>query len=79
MKGVLITGATGSVGSRIFSEYLGNSDYQVFVLVRGESTEHSRERLHTIAKFWDVPDAVFERQVVVLCGDICSKKSWALR
>ncbi len=70
MKGVLITGATGNVGSRLVKEYLQRSDHRVFALVRGESQEHAERRMREILDFWDCGPAQHGSRLRVLKGDV---------
>ncbi len=70
MKGVLITGANGSVGSRLVAEYLGQDGYHVFALVRGTSQEEAAQRMRQPLEFWGFPPEGLSERLTVLAGDV---------
>ena len=70
MKGVFITGATGNVGSRLVKEYLIETDYLLYLLVRGESQQAAEARMAGVLAFWEVTAGEFRDRVRVLRGDL---------
>lgn len=70
MAGVLITGATGNVGSRLVREYLTTTDDILYVLVRAATDAAAAARLERVLAFWDVVDECSRSRVRVLRGDI---------
>lgn len=51
-KTVLLTGATGLVGSYLLKILLEN-DYKVYVLARSKDNKNARDRVIDVLKFWD--------------------------
>ena len=70
MAGILITGATGNVGSRLLREYLTTTDDILYVLVRAEADAAAATRIEQVLAFWDVADERSRARVRVLRGDI---------
>jgi thioester reductase-like protein len=70
VKGVLVTGATGFVGSRVVTAYLDRTEHRVFALVRGRSDEEAGQRLRDVLRFWEVPEDRLRDRVVVCRGDV---------
>ena len=63
MKTVLITGATGAIGSAVAPLFLAEPDTRVHLLLRADSTEHLQQRLQQLLEFWgdDIPDTASSR------------------
>jgi long-chain acyl-CoA synthetase len=70
MKAVLLTGATGFLGSQVARQLLQDADCTLLALVRADGVEQARQRL---ARAWfDWPElarAIGDR-VQVVCGDV---------
>ena len=68
--GVLLTGATGFVGTELLARYLQLTDRRVFVLIRARDDTHARERLcETLRCALGAAEPWIER-VHALAGDI---------
>ncbi|MFZ5833178.1 MAG: SDR family oxidoreductase, partial [Planctomycetota bacterium] len=52
MSCVLITGATGVIGSELVPLYLTESDWSLRLLVRGETPTAVKDRLKDLADYW---------------------------
>lgn len=72
MTGVLLTGGTGNVGSRLVREYLTATDATLYLLVRADNDAAAAERVDRVLSFWDVAGAEYRSRVRVLRGDILS-------
>lgn len=70
MKGILITGVTGNLGSRLAYEYLTQTDVVLHLLVRAESQAKAEERVAQALEFWGIQYADFRSRVKTYCGDI---------
>jgi thioester reductase-like protein len=57
MKKVLITGATGVVGSGIVPLFLEEENTELYLLIRANSPEHLQQRFNALIAFWSIdPD-----------------------
>lgn len=67
-KNVLVTGATGQVGSYLAKELLETTDFNIICLVRGEDSKHANER------FWKLFEKNFNisnhERIKVVVGDL---------
>lgn len=79
MNTVLITGATGAIGSALAPLYLAEPDTRLLLLMRADSDEHLAARLKKLYAFWqiDAEDRTLAGRVQPLRGDI-SKPSLGL-
>ncbi|MFY9855024.1 MAG: amino acid adenylation domain-containing protein, partial [Terracidiphilus sp.] len=72
---VLLTGATGYLGSYLLRELLGNRDREVNVLVRGDDERSARSRLGEVLCHYFGPENGAEllnnSRLMVLAGDLC--------
>lgn len=68
--GVLLTGATGFVGSFLLHELLSSTSREVHCLVRADNVEEGRERIWAAAKAYDLDTRKFESRVHVVPGDL---------
>lgn len=71
LKAVLLTGATGFLGTQIARHLIEMGDAEVWVLVRASSAEEAERRL--LRNWWDWPQltSVVGSKVKVVCGDVC--------
>ncbi|MGI9516623.1 MAG: non-ribosomal peptide synthetase, partial [Pirellulaceae bacterium] len=73
-KTVLLTGATGFLGSFLLEALLRLSDDTVIALVRGQNMEHARSRVETALAKTGMTSSqvtrVMQSRVQVICGDI---------
>ncbi len=71
-KTVLLTGATGFIGTQIARRLLQNEETSIVALVRAADAEEGKRRLSR--EWWDWPELVnaLEARVEVVCGDVCS-------
>lgn len=68
--GVLLTGATGFVGSFLLHELLSSTSREVHCLVRADSVKEGRERLWAAAQAYDLDTRKFESRIRVVPGDL---------
>nr|WP_283236053.1 non-ribosomal peptide synthetase [Rhodococcus zopfii] len=67
---VLLTGATGFLGSHLVRELLDRTDAEVWCLVRAESPDHGRTRIEeSMRRFGSWPDTGTDR-IVAVPGDL---------
>lgn len=73
---VLITGATGVVGSAVAPLFLREPDTRVWLLLRARSEQHLRERLRALFEFWRpaLPDGAAPQRVRTLRGDVSAPR-----
>lgn len=71
-KKVLITGATGFLGSYIFKEILMQTDYEVHLLIREKDQINAEERIGQIFHFFkdDMDTEKFSNRIKVFNGDL---------
>jgi len=68
---ILLTGATGFLGSQMLFDLLRRSEAHVVCLVRGENVDKATERLRAACTAADLPwSSELERRITVLPGDI---------
>lgn len=72
-KGILVTGATGFLGSRLVAELLDRSNARLFCLVRGGSAPPRRRLLESLAAFGVTP-AAFDARVETIAGDLSHRR-----
>jgi long-chain acyl-CoA synthetase len=68
-KVVLITGATGNLGSRIMAEMLKDNTAMLKLLVYGKSQQEVESEVRDVFAFWECEPSSFER-IEVIRGDI---------
>lgn len=76
MKTVLITGATGAIGSALVPYFLAEKDTKIRLLLRADSEAHLQERLDAMWRFWNVDHDTPElrRRVQAVMGDVCQPR-----
>ncbi len=70
---ILLTGATGVLGSHLLKELLASTDSDVFCVVRAETIEIARQRLHGFLRVYDPQDKLFPEflaRVTPVLGDV---------
>ncbi len=68
---VLLTGATGFLGTQVARQLLDKTDTSIIALVRAENLEAARQRLRR--EWWDWPElvAAIDNRIDILNGDLC--------
>jgi amino acid adenylation domain-containing protein/thioester reductase-like protein len=76
VRNILLTGATGFLGSHILYELLQQTDIRVYALVRGGDTENAKSRLYEIIRFYfpQIHQWILNQMIVVVKGDITSER-----
>lgn len=67
---LLLTGATGYVGSFLLAELLSETNAQISCLVRADSEAHGLERLEERAEYYGTDDLLDLGRVDVVTGDV---------
>ena len=73
MKVVLVTGATGAIGSEVSRRFVSEDGTQVRLLLRASSPSELDRRLGELFRFWGVPprdEAAVARRVNAFAGDV---------
>ncbi len=70
MKTVLLTGATGFLGTQVARYLLGEKDVTILALIRAEKLEAAQRKASR--NWWDWPElaGALRSRVEVVCGDI---------
>ena len=68
--GVMLTGATGFLGSELLARYLEQTDRRVYALVRGTDQREAAARLKRTLRCMFGPRHRFGERVVAVRGDI---------
>lgn len=73
-KKILLTGATGFLGSHVLCELLQNSHTQLYCIVRGDSHLQAVHRLNSTLQYYfgDLPEALRHR-IKVIRGDLAKE------
>jgi long-chain acyl-CoA synthetase len=71
LTAVLLTGATGFLGTQIARYLVEREETEVWVLVRALTSEEAKRRL--LRNWWDWPELIasMDAKVKVICGDVC--------
>jgi thioester reductase-like protein len=69
-KAILLTGATGFVGSHVLYSFLKSTTAHLYCLVRGNSAEHARIRIITALKSRKLWNAEYQDRITVFCADL---------
>ncbi|MYW01705.1 amino acid adenylation domain-containing protein [Streptomyces sp. SID3343] len=67
---VLLTGATGFVGSRLLYELLESTDLTVLCLTRGRDDSHARQRLSAALSAQDLDHSGYAERIIAVAGDL---------
>ncbi|MBN1588470.1 MAG: SDR family oxidoreductase [Pirellulales bacterium] len=72
MNHVLITGATGVIGTELVPLFLQSGDCQVSLLIRADSPAHLQTRLDRLYEYWELTpnDRSLKDRVIAFCGDV---------
>ncbi|RXR23096.1 NAD-dependent epimerase/dehydratase family protein [Oerskovia turbata] len=73
-KGILLTGATGFVGSFLLHELLSTTERHVYCLVRAEDEAEAGRRLRAAAASHGLPTDLFDDRVSVVVGDLTHER-----
>lgn len=73
IQNVLLTGATGFLGSNILNELLQSTQYKIFLIIRAASKEAALKKVNAIFKFYFKKTLDREPRIVVFAGDIEKK------
>lgn len=77
MNCILITGATGVIGSELTPLFLSSPEFEVRLVIRAASPEHLRERMRELYAYWEVsPDdeSLKPPRLEALIGDMCQPR-----
>lgn len=70
MNTILLTGATGNLGSRILAEFLkANEDTKFVLLVYGKEYQDAQKQVESVLAFWDCSSDSLNR-IEIFLGDI---------
>ena len=71
-KTVLLTGATGFIGTQIARYLIEDEQVSILALVRGKNTEDAKRR--AARNWWDWPELIsaMDSKIEIVCGDVCS-------
>jgi thioester reductase-like protein len=68
--GLLLSGATGFLGTELLARYLQRTDREIFAIVRADDDAHAQERMHeTLESAFGTAEA-FSARVRALAGDM---------
>jgi len=72
IKNILLTGATGYLGSHILKELINLTDYKIYCIVRRKSKVSSLKRLKEILHYYlgDFGNAEIDERITVIDGDL---------
>jgi thioester reductase-like protein len=70
---ILLTGATGFVGAFLLHELLKQTSADIYCLVRAESIELARTKLHDCLKSYLLWSADFQSRIIPVLGDLSKK------
>ncbi|MBD9357736.1 SDR family oxidoreductase [Methylomonas albis] len=71
-KRYFVTGATGAIGSALIPLLLEEPDSQIWLLIRGKSSEHLMKRLEELFDFWEMAEPLAldaRKRIFPLLGD----------
>ena len=73
-KCVLVTGATGFLGTQIIKRLLNQTQHEIFVLVRGNNEESALK--HLKSAWWEFPELIndIDKRIHLINGDITQKQ-----
>ncbi|KAI4231006.1 MAG: hypothetical protein LQ349_005890, partial [Xanthoria aureola] len=67
---VLLTGATGFLGSHLLAEILNTNATKVSCIIRAPDTDSARQRFESVHQNWGLWDDSFTPRIQVHCGDV---------
>lgn len=68
--GLLLTGATGFLGTELLARYLQETDREIFAVVRADDDAHAQDRIHDTLESAFGTAAPFRGRVRALAGDM---------
>lgn len=71
MKRVLVTGATGVIGSEVALALMQSKDCEVQLLLRAKSPEHLAQRLSGLFGYWQGMSPEDRYRIRAIAGDVC--------
>lgn len=76
MNCVLITGATGVIGSELVPLFLASEAFQIRLLIRASSPAHLEERLEELFRYWqlDPGGSACRGRIEAIAGDVSAKQ-----
>jgi thioester reductase-like protein len=76
MHRVLITGATGVIGSELVPLFVESGEFAVTLLIRAASAEHLQRRLADLYRYWGVDQGnpTWAVRLEVAAGDVCQPR-----
>lgn len=77
IKGILLTGATGFLGSHILSEYIKNETGKIYCIIREKKELDSKTRLINTLHYYfgNEYDELIDKRIFVVNGDITKKEN----
>jgi pyochelin synthetase len=70
VRSVLLTGASGFLGTYLLNRLLQNTDYQILCLLRCNNPQHGLDRLRQAALEKGLPDAIDTSRIRIIPGDL---------
>lgn len=76
MRNILVTGATGVIGSSLIPLLADEAETNIHLLVRAESDDHLQQRIGRLFDFWgwDATDLSLGGRLRAIRGDVCEPK-----
>lgn len=76
MRNILVTGATGVIGSALIPRLMDEHETVIHLIVRAKSTDHLQQRMASLFEFWDwnTSDLSLGGRLHAYRGDVCRPK-----